>query len=75
MTYKTFFIPSESSSTTKFKMATSYIVDGLDLSRKIQSLLSEHSKEGYSLAELESITSTAGFTYTEGVLIVLKKEA
>ncbi|MDA9773586.1 hypothetical protein N9B82_01400 [Saprospiraceae bacterium] len=73
--YRTFFIPSEKQ---KFKRKmegyTNLLVDGENLSAKIQSLLFEYEQLSYELHSMQAIQSTASsFTYTEGMIVVLKK--
>lgn len=73
--YRTFFLPS-SRQITKKKMDTytMFKVDGLDLASKVQALLFEYEQLGYQLVSMDNIQSTvSGMTYTEGVLVVLKK--
>jgi len=73
--YRTFFLPSEKSiPKKKMEKYTQYIVDGVNMSSQVQSLLFEYEQLGFELNTVQPILSTnSSFTYTEGLLVILKK--
>jgi len=73
--YRTFFLPSERQvSKKKMDAYTAFKVDGLNMASKVQALLAEYERLGYTMQSMNNINSTvSGMTYTEGIVIVLKK--
>lgn len=74
--YKTFFIPSTQIIEKKMDKHMGFKVDGLVLKTELQALLSEYEQKGFEFVSMQPVTSTnSNFTYTEGLLVVLKQKS